>query len=272
MKELTSDHYQKKAILRCAAFLPTKGPSLSKNDSIHVLPFQKAARDLFDVGLLSVDDAGVMIPSLARMDDASWNDLGFFYNRVFDMFWDDIEPYLATPKFNEMTDYELFLLIEEKREELESCEEAKKVLVSCEEYLQARREKNDAVLKNAMSLEYWAKKLVGLSGNMKIKQYLSSRCGAAYAATLFNLLQSDCVPYDTADEGLYVLAYIFSYAADGTRAYKCAVCRAKRMIAEGVSQKEQLSAKRMIADVLRIAFGQFSAQEYIRLLKKEHVS
>lgn len=272
MEKFSVDYYQKKAVLRCATFLPEKGPSLTKGEFMRLLPFQKTARDLFGAQILVEDNAGIRIHPLARKEATSWNDISFFYDRVFDAFWNEIEPYLASPKFDEMTDYELFLLIEKKRKELENYEETKKILSSCEEFLLARKEQNESLMKNAMTLESWAKKLVWLSSNMKIKQYLNSRRGAAFTVTLFNLLQSDCVPYDAADEGLYVLAYIFGYGGDGTHAYKCAAHRVKRMAAEDVTQKEQLSAKRVIADVLRIAFGHFSAHEYIRLMKKEHAS
>lgn len=46
MEKMTYGRYQKKAVLRCASFLPTEGPLLSKDDFIRAVIHSRSARQL----------------------------------------------------------------------------------------------------------------------------------------------------------------------------------------------------------------------------------
>lgn len=266
MENLTFEHYQKAAVLRCASFLPTEGPSLTKETFVRALPFQKTARMMFEDGSLSEGENGVAVHPLARSTNATWDDIGFFYRKIYDRLADDVMGYLARQDETEMTPYAQYLCVQDRLRVLRQFEEAKKLCRETEAFLKTYRADNSF---DVLNLKYYMLQLRQRATELQMKRYLCSPRGRALSQTLCNLLQSDCIPCGTAVEDLCTFARILGIGQDAERAYACAVRHAQRLQGEILPPHERMASKELVANVLDHAHGSFTVKQYIELLKGE---
>lgn len=269
MYKLTPDHYQKKAVLRCALFLPKEGPSLTKTVFLHAVPFQKTARELFDARLLLETERGVALSALVSTDGADRNDILFFYQRLSDQLYKEGLPMLEQPELDRMKPLERYMKVQSLLQSLEDCPDAEPTCSYTKRYLQAHCK--DAHFIDGEMLKYLAEDLLLELRKREIKAYMETAGGAALCATLFNLLRFEGLKYADYNDDLLLLALFYDFNSSGSRAVRCAAHH-MHLSQQFASKQDRFSERRFLARLLHNTPTGSSVRNYIQFLKKEGIT